>query len=313
MSKLQSLPLTVAERSRLEQVEGIVFDVQRYSIHDGPGLRTNVFLKGCPLRCQWCANPESQNPQPQLALFAHNCMACGQFEETCPVCWAHTNGTGREEKYGPRAEVCPTGAMHWIGERRTAGEVIREVRRDAPFYEDGGGMTLTGGEPTMQPDMAEALLRLAKAEYIATAIETCGHTRWAVWERLLPYLDDILFDLKHTDPDLHRTFTGLDNELILSNLRQLAALGAPVTVRVPLIPDFNATPEYMRAMAGFVQSLAGPVKGIDLLPYHNLAQGKYKALGRDYPWAGHDRLPEAEVQRLAEIVAGYGFKVSIGG
>jgi pyruvate formate lyase activating enzyme len=174
-------------------------------------------------------------------------------------------------------------------------------------------MTLTGGEPTMQPDMAEALLRLAKAEYIATAIETCGHTRWAVWERLLPYLDDILFDLKHTDPDLHRTFTGLDNGLILSNLRQLAALDAPVTVRVPLIPDFNATPEYMRTMAGFVRSLDGPVKGIDLLPYHSLAQVKYKALGRDYPWAGHDRLAEAEVERLAEIVAGYGFKVGIGG
>ena len=310
-------PLSLAEKARLERVEGIIFDVQRYSLHDGPGLRTNVFLKGCPLCCQWCANPESQNLQPELALFSHNCIACGQFEEACPLCFGDRNDSGwaKEfiEEFDARAKICPTGAIHWIGERRTAGDVITEVLRDAPFYEDGGGMTLTGGEATMQPEMAEALLRLAKAEYVSTALETCGHTQWAVLERLLPYLDDILYDLKHVDSDIHRTFTGLGNELILSNLQRLVALGAPVTIRVPLIPGFNVSTETVRAMIEFVLTLDGPVKSVDLLPYHTLGKAKYKALGREYPWQDHGRLTEAEVAALAEIVESCGLPVSIGG
>jgi pyruvate formate lyase activating enzyme len=309
--------LTLSERAELEKVEGIVFDIQRYSLHDGPGLRTNVFLKGCPLRCEWCANPESQNSQPELALLAHNCIRCGQFEEACPVCWVSHNGTGWPQemidKYNERVTVCPTGAIHWIGERRAAGGVIQTVLRDAPFYEDGGGMTLTGGEPTMQPEMAEALLRLAKAEYISTAIETCGHTRWVVLERLLPYLDNILFDVKHIDNDIHQTFTGMGNKLILSNLRQLVRLNAPVTIRIPLIPGFNDTTASIQPIAEFVLELNGSVKTIDLLPYHTLGKAKYKALGREYPWAEHDRLPETQVEMLAEIFEGYGLQVSIGG
>jgi pyruvate formate lyase activating enzyme len=202
----------------LEKVEGVIFDIQRYALHDGPGLRTNVFFKGCPLRCQWCANPESQRPQPELALAVHQCLDCGQFEEACPVCWAGCADPDwtkeLEEKLSARAAVCPTGALHWRGQHCTAGEVMGEVLRDAPFYGNGGGLTLTGGEATMQPDLAEALLRLAKAEQISTALETCGQTQWRVWERLLPYLDLILYDLKHLDSDLNRTFTGLGNELI---------------------------------------------------------------------------------------------------
>ena len=307
-------PLSLAERARLEQVEGIVFDIQRYSLHDGPGLRTNVFLKGCPLRCQWCANPESQSMQPELALFSHNCITCGQFEPACPICW---DGAGRDEvqtaEFDRRAAICPTGAIHWIGQRRTAGEVIAEVLRDAPFYEDGGGMTLTGGEATMQPEMCAALLRLAKADCISTALETCGQTRWEVLAGLLPYLDDILYDLKHLDSVLHRAFTGLGNELILDNLRRLAAVGAPVTVRVPLIPGFNASVESVQAIAEFVRALDGPVKAVDLLPYHTLGKAKYKALGRDYPWQAHDRLTDAEVEVLARVVESYGLPVTIGG
>ena len=314
---MKPVHLTPAERARLEQVEGIVFDIQRYSLHDGPGLRTNVFLKGCPLRCRWCSNPESQKLQPELALFSHNCINCGQFEEACPVCWDSRGDTGwtraLTEKFSARAAVCPTGAIHWLGERRTAGDVMQEVRRDAPFYEDGGGMTLTGGEATMQPQMSEALLRLAKADYISTALETCGYARWPVFERLLPYLDLLLYDLKHVDNELHQTFTGLGNELILSNLRRLAALDAPVVIRVPLIPGFNASADSVRAIAGFVLELGGSINAIDLLPYHTLGQAKYRALGREYPWAGHNRLTEAEVEALAGVVESCGLRVSIGG
>jgi pyruvate formate lyase activating enzyme len=156
------------------------------------------------------------------------------------------------------------------------------------------------------------LLRPAQADCISTVLETCGHTRWAVLERLLPYLDDILFDLKHVDSGIHLAFTGLGNELILSNLRQLVALGAPVTVRIPLIPGFNASPESMRAIAEFVLELGGSVKGIDLLPYHTLGKAKYTALSRVYPWEGHNRLTEAEVEALAGIFESYGLAAQIG-
>ena len=302
-------PLTLTDRTRLEAVEGIVFDIQRYSVHDGPGLRTNVFLKGCPLRCGWCANPESQQMQPELALFEQNCMTCGQFETPCPVC----RSENRNAELPLRVDICPTGAVHWIGRRRTAGDVMAEVRRDIPFYEDGGGLTLTGGEATMQPEMAEALLRLAKAEGINTAIETCGHSRWAVFERLVPYLDDVLYDLKHIDNYLHRQHTALGNELILDNLRRLVAGGAPVTVRVPLIPGFNADVDSVTAIARFVASLPGPVRGVDVLPYHSLGKAKYAALGRDYLWQQFTGLTDEEVAALAGIFETAGIPVGIGG
>jgi pyruvate formate lyase activating enzyme len=277
-------PFISHEREHLEKVEGVIFDIQRYSLHDGPGLRTNVFLKGCPLRCRWCSNPESQSVQPEFALFAHHCIACGQFVETCPVKWENdrkSNWTKElEEEYNFRVMMCPTEAIHRIGEQRTAGEVIAEVVRDIPFYGDRGGTTLTGGEPTMQPHFAEALLRLAKVETISTAMETCGYTKWTVLECLLPYLDHILFDVKHIDTKVHQTFTGVGNELILSNLRQLVALSAPVTIRVPLIPGFNASPESLRAIAEFVLGLNSSITSIDLIPYHTLGKPKYNALNR---------------------------------
>jgi pyruvate formate lyase activating enzyme len=310
-------PLSPAERARLERVEGVIFDVQRYSLHDGPGLRTNVFIKGCSLRCEWCANPESHQVQPELALFANRCITCGQFPESCPAGWTRWADRALSQQalreYGIRAAMCPTGAMRWLGERRTAGEIIADVLRDAPFYLGNGGLTLTGGEPTVQPHLAEALLRLAKAEYLSTAMETCGHTHWAVLEQLLPYLDHVLYDLKHVDNELHRRHTGVGNELILSNLRRLAALRVPLTIRVPLIPGCNASPESMRAIAGFVRQLQGPIGSIDLLPYHTLGKAKYTALGRDYAWEERPRLRETDVEELVEIVEECGLRVNIGG
>ena len=287
-----------------EQVEGVIFDIQRYSVHDGPGLRTNIFLKGCPLRCAWCANPESQNLQPELMLAAHNCMTCGQFETPCPVCWERAGSANiRIEELGARPPVCPTGAIHWVGERRTAGDVMAEVRRDAPFYDRNGGLTLTGGEATMQPAFAEALLRLAQAEGIHTALETAGHTQWAVFAQLLPHLDLLLYDVKHADSEVHRLHTGLDNTLILDNLQRIASLPAPkVIVRVPVIPGFNADATSLAAIAAFVLSLGQRVSEINLLPYHTLGKAKYRALGRNYPWGDQPRLTDAEMQRLAELV-----------
>ncbi len=224
-------PRVVADQ-RLEDVEGVVFNVQHFSVHDGPGIRTNVFFKGCPLRCAWCCNPESQGFQPELALSAQQCIRCGQFGDVCADEWPQGAATQAEkEKFGPRTETCPGGALRRLGEWRSAGDVMREVLRDQPFYSGGGGMTLTGGEPTAQPNFAEALLRLARRAGLPTAMETCGHTRWEVFEWLLPHLDLILFDLKHMDAAVHREWTGTGNEAILSNLRRMAELKAPVSVR----------------------------------------------------------------------------------
>lgn len=312
------------ERAALEAMRGVVFDVQRYSLHDGPGVRTNVFLKGCPLRCEWCANPESQALQPEPMLRAAHCIDCGEFSEPCTHCWPlwqaqrRSNGRGAlpaevTAEIDARAAVCPTGALGWVGTWRTAGDVMAEVRRDRPFYGAGGGMTLTGGEPTMQPDFAAALLRLTRLDGIATAMETSGHAPWATFVRLLPHLDVLLFDVKHADPARHRAHTGLDNALILDNLRRAVAAGAAVRVRIPLIPGFNASDEDVAAIAALVRGLPAPVLGVDVLPYHTMGRAKYAALGRDYPWPEQKRLPAAEARRLAQIVAQSGLPVTVGG
>jgi pyruvate formate lyase activating enzyme len=312
------LRLASTSRGELEAVEGVITDIQRYSLHDGPGLRTNVFFKGCSLRCAWCANPETQRQQPELAVFEPMCIRCGQFDTPCPDGWIlrQEDGArkgGAQAEYSRRAELCPAGGVRWIGERRTAGSVMDEVRRDVLFYEDGGGMTLTGGEPAQQPAFAEALLRLAHDEGIHTAIETCGHVPWPSLARLLPHLDAVLFDVKHMDSAIHRAFTGAKNKRILDNLRRLTAAGSPVVARVPLIPSFNASAESLRAIGEFLAGLRGQIIRVDLLPYHMLGRAKYDALARPYPWEGYARLTEEEVDGLAGVLRGMGLAVAVGG
>ena len=208
------MAVTPAASSGLAAVQGVVFDVQRYSLHDGPGVRTNVFLKGCPLHCPWCANPESQARQPEPMLRAAHCIDCdlfsseGEASVPCTACWpawqqAHHNGSTRAD-IDARVAVWPPGALTWVGVRPTAREVVAEVMRARVFYGAGGGLTLTGGEPAMQPEFCQALLVLAKQSGLATAMETCGYAPWAVFERLLPYLDVVLFDVKHVDAERHR-------------------------------------------------------------------------------------------------------------
>ncbi len=306
------LPLSARERECLETTPGFIFDLQRYSLHDGPGLRTNVFFKGCPLRCGWCANPESHGQPPEIAVFAANCIRCGQFGEPCPDGWQPGAVLDRLG-YRARAEFCPGGGVRLIGEQRSAGSILAEVRRDAVFYQGIGGMTLTGGEPTAQPAFAGALLRLAKADCIHTALETSGHCPWPSLERLLPHLDAILFDVKHVDSAVHRAHTGVGNETILANLCHLAALNAPVIVRVPVIPGFNATRETIRAIGVLVAEIGGPLRQVDLLPYHALARAKYAALARSYPWQDQPRLSEETVDSCAAELRGLGLTVSIGG
>lgn len=310
---LMGSPREMADHPGLEDVQGVVFNVQHFSVHDGPGIRTNVFFKGCPLRCAWCCNPESQRFQPELALSVNQCIRCGQFDGVCADEWSHGAVTqGEKDKFSARTEVCPGGALRWLGVRRNAGEIIAEVLRDQPFYTSGGGMTLTGGEPTAQPHFAEALLRLARRAGISTALETSGHTRWRVFERLLPHLDLVLFDVKHIDPEVHRRWIGVDNEVILANLRHMAGINAPLAIRVPLIPGFNADRTSLSDIARFVAQLPGGPKKVSLLPYHALGRAKYASLGRAYEMDGQETLTPDGVRELARIFESERLEVSIG-
>ncbi|MHC1785240.1 MAG: glycyl-radical enzyme activating protein [Anaerolineaceae bacterium] len=310
----------MAERKSIsvEETRGIVFDIQRYSLHDGPGLRTNVFLKGCGLNCRWCSNPESKQSQPEIAFFDRTCFMCGDCVPVCSeaaiisenqhITWNRL----KCNQCGRCTEVCSAHSFSLIGKTMTAGAVVAEVLRDVAFYGGHGGLTLTGGEPTLQPEFAEAVLRLSKAEGVNTAIETCGAVHWKNIERLLPYLDLVLFDLKHVNPVAHHQFTGATNMGILNNLRRTAQSGANLIVRVPLIPGFNVGRESLIAIAEFVQSLQ-VVREIHLLTYHTLGRAKYRALGLPYQMEQYPSIKDEEAEAWASIFREHGFAVMVGG
>jgi len=270
---------------------GTVFNIQRFSLHDGPGIRTTVFLKGCPLRCRWCHNPESLSPKPQLSLMASRCMGCGRCREVCPQ---GVHQEGKMPNYaaciacGACAEACPTTALELLGKTMTAEEVLTEVVKDKAFYaRSGGGLTLSGGEPAMQPEFALEVLKGARAAGVHTAIETAGHIDWKVYESFLPYLDMVLFDIKHMDPQKHKELTGQDNLKIHSNLRQLTAddKTVEVIVRTPVIPGCNDDPSSFEALAAFLHSL-DRTPTVNVLPYNPLAGSKHPRLGMEYSLEG---------------------------
>ena len=268
---------------------GRVFDIQRFSLHDGPGIRTAVFFKGCPLRCAWCHNPESQRPGPELLFFAHKCMGCGRCEAVCAN--THTDAC---TACGRCAAVCRSGAREISGYDISADDVLAKALRDRAFYEtSGGGVTLTGGEPLMQADFAEELLTKCRANGLHTAMETCGYAPWETLARLLPLLDLLYYDIKGIDPALHKKNTGVDNGTILTNAERLKETGANVIFRMPYIPGYNdGELDAVKAFAG-----AFPLQ---LMPYHATGEGKYRALGRTYPAAGTAAPERAFMTALAE-------------
>ena len=254
---------------------GRIFDIQRFSVHDGPGIRTIVFLKGCPLRCRWCCNPESQSYE---------------FEE-----------------------LTLAGKTRTVGRDVSVGEVLETVKRDRIYYRrSGGGLTLSGGEALFQADFAAALLEAAKQNGINTAIETTACAPFGKIEKLLPHLDYCLMDIKHMDSIKHKEFTKQPNELILENAERIAKSGVNLTIRTPVIPTFNDTEEEIGAIARFASRLPG-VKEMHLLPYHRIGQDKYTGLGREYTLS-HITPPENEkMEKLQKIVQSYGLVAKIGG
>jgi pyruvate formate lyase activating enzyme len=297
--------------------EGIVFDIQRYSIHDGPGIRTIVFLKGCPLSCRWCCNPESQHLEPALMYQKSICVGCGRCIQACKRgALSFDNPTfidrSRCTACGACTNVCLTGALSMKGRRMTVWQVMQELQKDATNYRrSGGGVTLSGGEPLVQSDFAVELLKACKDKGWSTAMETTGLAPQEVVERVMPLVDHALVDLKVIDPFVHQAQTGVANRQILENAIRISQLTATV-VRVPVIPGVNADPAAIEAIGRFAQLMRG-VETVHLLPYHTYGENKYELLGRAYPMGETAAVPKETVDALKGVIEGLGLHCVIGG
>lgn len=296
---------------------GIIFDIQRFSIHDGPGIRTTVFLKGCPLRCLWCHNPEGVSPQRHLSFLPATCIGCGYCVRVCPRQVheidpekGHLLHRERCRVCGDCARGCYAKALEVVGRQVSVAEVLSEVLRDRAFYEaSAGGMTLSGGEPLMQIDFTAALLGAARAEGLHTAVETCGHAPWEHLERILPDVDLFLYDVKETDPARHIQYTGAPCTLIQSNLRALHARGAHILVRLPLIPGLNDRPDHLDAVAELSRDMPG-LQGFEIMPYHRLGTAKRERMGITEEGDHDFTAPDTEqVATWAENLRSRGVKV----
>jgi len=292
------------------EMTGIVFNMQKYSVHDGAGIRTMVFLKGCPLRCAWCSNPESQRLQPERGYNRYTCLSpsvCGHCIPACPagcifeiedlLAIDHQHCTGCLRC----ADACPTKAMCVYGQRLDVDGVLEAVEQDAVFYaRSGGGMTLSGGEAMYQPDFTVALLREARRRHINTVMETCGHCDGDALVEACRHIDGLLFDIKHLSTERHRQGTGVGNERILANFLRICAEfpALPITARTPVVPGFNDNEDDIRAIARFLPKRANLVH--ELLPYHRMGQPKYEFLGRAFPMGGA-QLEENIMPRLQEV------------
>ena len=296
---------------------GTVFDIQRFSLHDGPGIRTIVFLKGCPLSCKWCSNPESQNMKPVIMYKKNECLHCGRCINACSrKAISFENKTFIDRSIctgcGECANACPAGALVVKGKTMTVQQLIRELKKDATTYRrSGGGITLSGGEPLVQYEFAAELLRACKAQGWDTAIETTGAGITEAVEKVIPYVDTVLLDIKHLDTEKHKKFTGIGNEQILKNAARISQISSTV-VRVPVIPGFNYSEEEIRAITEFAKTLRG-VRTIHLLPYHTFGENKYDLLGCDYELADIKPLKPEELEHLKTMVEREGFQCIIGG
>lgn len=286
---------------------GLVFNVQRFSVHDGPGLRSTVFMKGCPLRCAWCHNPESQSPHPTFVRLKHRCMACGRCSEdelADPVV------CGRDAH---DVALCPTGALQEIGAPIEAAALVHTLLRDRIFFDDsGGGVTVSGGEPLLQAAFVTDVLRRLRAEGVHTALDTCGFVPWDDLRDAASHADLVLYDLKLFDAARHEAATGVSNARILGNLAALAAVHYNIWIRIPVVPGVNDDAENLASTAAFLRPLSG-IRRVDLLPYHASGESKSARVGLTYALHGTPTPTTEQLDALAAPLRAAGLHTTIGG
>jgi pyruvate formate lyase activating enzyme len=298
----------------------LLFDIKPYSINDGPGIRITVFLKGCPLNCLWCHNPESISPHVQKMYSKAKCIGCSTCVENCPKSALRLTPDGIVtdvelcDLCGICADVCPTKAMEMSGYPATVEEVMKVVRRETVMMDQSaGGITISGGEPLQQPDFLIELLDACGSEGIHRAVDTSGFAKTEILLEVAKRTDLFLYDLKHMDSEKHKRFTGVGNEKILSNLQILAESGAEINIRIPLISGVNSDPENLRQTASFIAALDGPPKQVNLLAYHNIAINKHNKLGQQHDQAGLAEPTKEEIGCAVAIFAEFGLQASVGG
>ncbi len=298
---------------------GSIFHIQRFSLHDGPGIRTTVFFKGCPLRCRWCHNPESMSREQQLLLRDERCVSCGECRDHCPngavnaIEGAVSTDRDACQVCGTCVATCYAEAREIVGREMTVEDVLADIEKDRVFFEQsGGGVTFSGGEPLLQDEFLVELLAACKQRGLHTVVDTSGYATPNVIDRVAQLVDLFLFDIKTLEDDKHREYTGVSNRVILENLRRLAARNATIIVRVPLIPGVNDDDKSLRAIGAFAREFDA-VRGVHILPYHRTGTEKYRRLGMQYRMNGASPPASDSVMQAVRIVQQYVSTVSVGG
>ena len=320
----------MTEVDKTKELTGKVFDIQGFSVHDGPGIRITVFFKGCPLKCLWCHSPESQRFNTEINMLKTKCTACMRCVKACPTGARQVKvlneppQAASDFKFsidlekcvncGKCVDACLTQALYWCGTDMTVEEVMQKVRRDKPFFQkSGGGLTVSGGECLMQSEFIAALLKQCKEEDVHTAVDTCGFVQWENIERVLPYTDLFLYDIKHMDSDEHKKLTGVPNELILENAKKIAEAGGKFHIRIPLITGYNDSVENIEATRDFLIPIKDAVDLVQVLPYHKLGTVKWERLDWTDEGTEFETEPpsDEEVEDRCEILRQAGFEVII--
>jgi pyruvate formate lyase activating enzyme len=314
------MPLQDLNESQSPEARGLIHKIERFSLHDGPGIRTLVVMKGCPLRCLWCSSPYTQNTRPEILYIKSRCLGCGRCISVCPKLAITKAGTGthvqtdrsRCRGCGRCADVCPARARELTGSYITPEELLKEVDKDAAFYRrSGGGITVGGGEPTAQTRFVGQFLKLCSRRFFHTAMETSAFTSWENLSSLLPHLDLVFIDLKHMDEAKHIEWTGVSNRIILENIKKTAVRNKLI-LRIPIIPGYNDSEQNIARSAEFAGELGDNFLHLELLPYHQLGIHKYEELGRNYTIASIELPSDEHILALRNIAASFGIKTETG-